>query len=76
MYRIDYPVSQVMEINQACAMATRKKNRDWQRIASIPVSILKDSHLLQAHTEGDDVWVNKWLNNRDNASWRTSEGYV
>ncbi|MEG8098814.1 hypothetical protein GY664_00940 [Candidatus Liberibacter brunswickensis] len=65
-----------MEINHACAINNGKKNRDWQRIASIPLSILKNSHLLQAHTEGDDAWVNKWLNNKDNASWRTSEGYV
>ncbi|KGB27696.1 hypothetical protein GS16_02370 [Candidatus Liberibacter solanacearum] len=76
VYRIDYPVSQLLDLNQACAVSAGKKRGDWQRIASVPLSILRSSHLLQAHSEGDDQWVSKWLNNRDNASWRTSEGCV
>lgn len=73
---IDYPVSQLLDLNQACAVSAGKKRGDWQRIASVPLSVLRSSHLLQAHSEGDDQWVSKWLNNRDNDSWRTSEGCV
>ncbi|MBA5724402.1 hypothetical protein [Candidatus Liberibacter sp.] len=77
VYRIDYPIDHLIEHNKLCRQEiSRKKNGDWQRVASIPVSVLRDSHLMQAHSKGDDIWIKNWLNNKDNGVWRTSEGYV
>ncbi|MBY7649605.1 MAG: hypothetical protein C4617_03805 [Candidatus Liberibacter europaeus] len=77
LYRIDYPINHVIEQNRiACEQSAGKRVGDWQRIASIPLDIVRNSHLMQAHSEGDDIWMRNWLNNKDNAVWRTSEGYV
>ncbi|MBL0848961.1 MAG: hypothetical protein EU981_02560 [Candidatus Liberibacter ctenarytainae] len=77
VYRIDYPIKHLIDQNRRdCEESSRKRVGDWQRIASIPLNILNSSHLMQAHSEGDDVWMRNWLNNKDNAVWRTSEGYV
>ncbi|AHA27854.1 hypothetical protein [Candidatus Liberibacter americanus] len=77
VYRIDYPVTNIIENNKiAREQSSGKIVGDWQRIASIPLDIVRNSHLLQAHSEGDDVWIRNWLNNMDNSVWRTSEGHV
>jgi hypothetical protein len=50
-----------------------QKFGDWRRIASIPLNMWYDK-LDQAHREGDEEYVKRWLNDGDNRAFRTFEG--
>lgn len=79
VFRIDYPVESTIAQNAALRNAAQKAwTGDYHRIASIPLNILHDenSGLMKAHTEGDDKYVSRWLNDSDNRAWRTREGTV
>jgi hypothetical protein len=56
--------------------AERAWKGDWHRVASIPLNIAYGSGLVQAHSEGDDRSVKRFLNNPDNRAWRTKEGHL
>lgn len=75
-FRTDYPVQATVDTNTAQRNLARS---DWQgdyhQIASIPLNIYYDQ-LAQASREGDDKFVNRWLNDGDNAAWRTKAGRV
>lgn len=78
-YRIDYPVEATIAANTTTRnMAQKAWTGDYHLIASIPQNILWDekSGLMKAHTEGDDRYVSRWLNDSDNRAWRTKEGRV
>lgn len=77
--RTDYPVQATITENTAVRNAAQKAWKgDYHLVASIPLNILHDENagLLKAHTEGDDAYVSRWLNNSDNGAWRTKEGRV
>ena len=77
--RTDYPVQSTIAENAAVRNAAQSAwTGDWHRIASIPLNLLHDDNigLLKAHTQGDDKFVSRWLNDSDNAVWRTKEGSV
>lgn len=77
VFRIDYPVDSVISENQAVRNeASRAWAGDWHRVASIPLNIAHDSGLVQAHSEGDDRFVKRFLNSSDNLAWRTKEGHL
>jgi hypothetical protein len=75
VFRTDYPVDTLMSENQAVRNVAEKAWKgDWHRVASIPLNVAYDSGLMQAHTEGDDKFVKRFLNSSDNSAWRTKEG--
>lgn len=75
VFRTDYPVESLMNENQAVRNVAEKAWRgDWHRVASVPLNVAYDSALMQAHTEGDDKFVKRFLNSSDNRAWRTKDG--
>ncbi|MDW9814934.1 hypothetical protein GOB25_07605 [Sinorhizobium meliloti] len=77
VFRVDYPVDNLMSQNQEIRnSAERAWKGDWHRVASIPLNVAYDSGLVKAHSEGDDRFVKRFLNNGDNRAWRTKEGHL
>lgn len=77
--RTDYPVTNVLESNlHARNDAAKAWAGDWHRIASVPLNLHYDENagLHKALTDGDDAHVRRFLNDGDNAAWRTKEGRV
>ena len=76
-YRTDYEVEPTIDANTAQRnMAAPGWSGDYHHVASIPLNILYDSGMAQAHTEGDDAVVSRWLNCSENRAWRTKDGTV
>ncbi|RVJ07867.1 hypothetical protein CN193_04885 [Sinorhizobium meliloti] len=77
VFRVDYPITNIVNQNQAVRNeASRAWAGDWHRIASIPLNIAYDSGLVQAHSEGNDRYVKRFLNSSDHRAWRTKEGHL
>lgn len=75
VFRVDYPVDTLMSENTAVRNCAEKAWRgDWHRVASIPLNVAHDSGLVEAHSQGDDRFVKRFLNSSDNRAWRTKEG--
>lgn len=76
VYRIDYPVAETLKRNaEARNAATGQRWGDGQRIASIPANVFHDQ-LGEANRQNDDRYIAKWLNDSDNAAFRTFEGKI
>ncbi|MCZ7856006.1 hypothetical protein O9X81_05215 [Agrobacterium salinitolerans] len=78
-WRVDYPVEATISENAAIRNVAQKAWKgDYHLIASIPLNILHDENagLMKAHSEGDDKYVSRWLNDGDNRAWRTRDGRV
>lgn len=74
--RTDYPVDQILQDNTAARNDLAGRNwGEGQRIASIPLNIFYDQ-LGEAHAQGDKKYLSRWLNDGDNAGFRTFEGRV
>jgi len=77
IYRIDYPVEQTIKENaEARASASSNWKGEYHRVASIPLNIVHDSGFADAVTQDDKKFIKNWLNNGDNAAWRTKDGKV
>lgn len=75
-FRTDYPVQPTIDINTAQRnMAQSGWSGDFHQIASIPLNVVHDE-LMQASQQDDQKFIAKWLNDGDNAAWRTKEGRV
>ena len=75
--RTDYPVAKTLEQNAEARNNTPDGWRgDWHRVASLPMNLLFDDNLglMEAHAQGDDRYVRRWLNDGDNIGFRTKEG--
>lgn len=76
VFRIDYPVDDIVNAN-----AERYNNGqgqrwgDGKRIASIPLNTFY-AELDQAHLQGDDAYLSRWLNDSDHRAFRTFPGRV
>jgi hypothetical protein len=76
-FRTDYPVENLIGINQEQRNISKAGwGGDYHHVASIPLNVLHDSGLVTAHSQGDEKFVSRWLNDSDNAAWRTKEGRV
>lgn len=74
--RTDYPVDNIIKDNTA--VRNEMSGANWgsgQRVASIPLNVYFDQ-LAAAQVEGDNKFVSRWLNDSDNAKFRTFEGSV
>ena len=75
VYRVDYPVDNLLSENRDVRNSAEKAWRgDWHRVASVPLNVAHASGLVKAHSEGDDRFVKRFLNDGDNCAWRTKEG--
>lgn len=75
--RTDYPTENLVRDNaEAHAEAMGKRWGDLTRVASIPPNIYYGSGLADAVHQGDQRYVAKFLNDSDNAAWRTRGGTV
>lgn len=75
--RTDYPHEATVDENKEFrSVAGNSWAGDWHRVASIPLPLLHNSGVHQAQVEGDTKFVSRWLNDGDNAAFRTKEGRV
>ncbi|WP_434286299.1 hypothetical protein [Celeribacter sp. SCSIO 80788] len=75
-YRTDYNVEKTLEINaKQKTLAENNWKGDYHHVASIPLNVFHDQ-LAEASRQRDDKYLSKWLNDSDNAAWRTKEGRV
>ena len=75
-FRTDYPVEPTIDLNQAQRnLAQPGWSGDYHHVASIPLNIYHDQ-LGEASRQDDQRFINKWLNDSDNAAWRTKEGVL
>ena len=75
-FRTDYRVDPTVEENKAVRnMADAGWKGDYHRVASIPLNVYYDQ-IAEAVKQDDMRFVSKWLNDSDNAAWRTKDGRV
>lgn len=75
-YRTDYRVDPVIDHNTAARnMASAGWKGEWHRVASVPLNVFHDQ-LAEASRQDDKRFLSKWLNDGDNAKFRTKEGRV
>lgn len=53
---------------------------DWQgdfhHVANIPANMFFNSDLHRASAEDDEGYIRRWLNDSENAGWRSKEGTI
>lgn len=75
-FRTDYRVDKAIEENTAFRNSLDPGWKgDWHRVASIPVGVFHDK-LAEAVQQDDQKYISKFLNDADNAAWRTKSGRV
>ncbi|OAP49039.1 hypothetical protein [Sinorhizobium americanum] len=76
-WRTDYPVENLVRQNAFTRHATAGNAfGDWTKVASVPLNLAHSKSLIRAHSEGDDRYVKRWLNDGDNRAWRSFEGHL
>lgn len=76
-FRIDTPVSQILDANKDAANESMgKRFGDWRRVASIPLDMMDKSGLSEANIQKDGKFISRWLNDGDNRKFRTFGGIV
>lgn len=68
-------VTQILEANKADRADASASWGNGQRIASIPLDIYNAS-LAEAVEQDDRKYLSRFLNDGENAAWRTREGSV
>ena len=76
VFRVDYNVEKTLQQNAALRAENHGKRWEGGRhVASIPANVFYDQ-LSEASDAQDDRYIQKWLNNSENAAFRTFEGNV
>ena len=76
-WRVEMPIDSVIEANAEAEKATHgAKLPDWNRVASVPINIMEKTGLDVAVQARDNRFLSKFLNDSDNAKFRTSRGRV
>ncbi len=74
IFRVDTPVDNLVRENEFTRNATAgNRMGEWVKVASVPLNHAYEQNLVRAHTEGDDKFVKRWLNDSDNRAWRSFE---
>lgn len=77
VFRIDTPVDNIVRDNEFTRNATAGNQfGEWVKVASVPLNHAHSQNVIRAHSEGDDAYVSRWLNDSDNRAWRSFEGRV
>lgn len=75
--RTDTPVDQLFrENNEKQVDSLNRRWGDGQVVASIPLDVFERSGLLDAQAQGDSKFMKRFLNDSDNAKFRTRQGKV
>lgn len=75
-WKITYCTEDIVDRNRAVFNdSIGKKWGNGRIIASIPLNVYYDQ-LAEAHDQGDDKYVSKWLNDPDHQAFRTFRGKV
>lgn len=74
--RFDYPVDPLIKSNQMFQNEQHGRFGEFERVASIPVGLYHSSGYAEAARQGDKAWMNRWLNDSDNAAWRVRGGQI
>lgn len=75
--RTDCPVDNLIKENaEAQAKARGTRFGDLARVASVPLNAYYSTGLHEAMRQNDMGFAKKWLNDGDNAAWRTREGTI
>jgi hypothetical protein len=75
-FRTDYQVDRMIEQNRVALNESHGQRWDGgRRVASIPLNLFYDQ-LDPALMQGDDKFLSRWLNDGDNAAFRTFGGRV
>lgn len=73
-FRTDYAVQPTIDMNAAQRnLAQQGWSGDYHHVASIPLNVYWDQ-LAEASKQGDEKFINRWLNDSDNRAWRTKDG--
>lgn len=76
--RTEYPYTEELLAINAESQVNNLNTRwgDGKVVASIPMNVLFNAEmgLSEAISEGDDAFLNKWLNNSDHSKFRTRGG--
>lgn len=73
--RVDMPLDAIFDANQEALAATMgKRFGDYNRVASIPHHLVYQNGVNDAIEQQDGAWLSRWLNDGDNAKFRTSRG--
>jgi len=75
-FRTDYAVDNIIKDNKA--IKNEMAGQSWgggKRIASIPLNTFFEQ-FNEAHLQDDEKYMSRWLNDGDNAAFRTFEGTV
>lgn len=75
-YKTTYEVDDILSANQQERnMTSGQKWGEWRKVASIPIGLFYDN-LGVAVQNRDEKYINRFLNDIDNRSFRTFEGRV
>ena len=74
-FRIDVPVDHIIQANTVDRNADHPHRfGDYVRIASVPLQHYHEVGLADAMLQQDDKFLSRWVNDSDNAAWRTRSG--
>ena len=76
VFRTDYRTEHIVKDNKAALLDSHGQR--WgggKRVASIPLNIYFEQ-LAEAQAQSDDKYMAKWLNDSENAAFRTFGGRV
>ena len=77
VFRVDYRTDEIVKANRAEMNDTPSGWRgDWHKVASVPLNIHHASGLHEAIGQRDRRFIQRFLNDSDNAAWRTKEGRI
>ncbi len=73
-YRIEERFDKILDANADQAKISKSDwGGDWHHVARVPQGVAF-RELVEAHAQGDEKYLNGWLNDSDNAAWRTKGG--
>jgi len=74
-FRVDTPADAVIEANTMVRNADHPARfGEFVRIASVPLNLFYSAGLADASAQKDDRFISRWVNDSDNAAWRTRHG--
>ena len=77
VFRVDMPLDDIFTANHEAAVETMgRRFGDYNRVASIPHHLVYQNGINEAIEQQDSRWLSGFLNNSDNAKFRTSRGKV
>ena len=75
-FKTETPVDNILKANEEAYINSLSQNwGNGRKVASVPLNVFYDQ-LGEAHSCGDQKYIDKWMNDADNAAFRTFKGRV